>query len=46
VPSLQGVLNHRITGWLELEGTLKAIWCQPCTEQGHPQLQQCSQPIP
>jgi len=32
--------------WWNWKGPLKAIWCQPCTAQGHPQLQQCSQPIP
>jgi len=36
--------NHRNIEWLELGGTLKAIRPNPCTEQGHPQLHQCSEP--
>jgi len=37
---------HRITESFELEGTLKGCLVQlPCTEQGRPQLHQCSEPI-
>jgi len=39
--------NHRITESFQLGGTLKGHVVQlPCTEQGHSQLHQCSQPRP
>jgi len=37
--------HHRTIEWFELEGTLEAICPTPCSEQGHPQLHQCSEPI-
>ena len=37
-------VSRGIIEWLELEGTLKAIRSNLCTEQGHPQLHQCSEP--
>jgi len=38
-------LFHRIIEGFELEGTLKAMRSNPCTEQGYPQLHQCSEPL-
>jgi len=37
-------LQHGITE-LSWRGPLKAVCPTPCTEQGHPQLHQCSEPI-
>ena len=31
---------------LSHKGPLKVTRCHPCSEQGHPQLHQCSEPIP